>query len=121
MDITTTKVFDGTTIAASGNLTSDPINLQGMGNQGIFSLYIYETGDGTGKWTYLLSPDGASFVEFTDAADLIVEAFVKTSGPGGDGKDIVSFNPEVAPILKIKALETGGANTIAPVAYLIVK
>jgi len=121
MDITTKKIFSGTEVAAGGSSESDAINLQGYANDGIFSLYIYETGDGTGQWTYELSADGSNFVEFSEATDIISSAFVNTSGPGGDGKDVIQFTPELAPFIKIKVTETGSSETLSPIAYLCIK
>ncbi len=121
MDITTKYIFTGSEIAAGESSESDTINMQGMANDGVFSIYIYETGDGTGQWTYELSINGVDFVEFTDSADIISSAFVRTSGPGSDGKDIIQFTPELAPFIKIKVTETGSSDAISPVAYLAIK
>lgn len=121
MDITTKYIFNGASITADTSSESDPINLQGMANDGVLSLYIYEAGDGTGQWTYMLSPNGSDYVEFTDAADIIAAAFTKISGPGADGYDIIQFSPELAPFIKIKVTETVKSDAITPVAYLIIK
>lgn len=121
MDITTKKLFDGTSIAASASLTSVAVSVQGYGKDGLASLYIYETGDGTGQWTYLLSADGDDYIEFIDAADMISAGFLKTSGPNSDGKDIIQFSPELAPFIKIKCEEVGTADAVTPVAILMIQ
>lgn len=114
------QIFDGTTIALSTSLESVVIHLRhAPAKEGLFSLYLYETGDGTAKAEYMLSNDGGkTYVTFTDAGDVIVSGFTKTSGPGGDGKDVIGFSPELATHMKILITETAGANAIAPVAHL---
>lgn len=124
--ITMTKVFNAEATAASGSSTSDPIDLRALAKIGVFSLQIEETGDGTGKWEYLLSNNYdpstglGDFFTPTGASD-IVTAFVKTTGPGSDGKDIYSFTPEVSLYLKIKVTETGGADALASSAWLAIQ
>lgn len=110
-DLYTNTIFSGELIAASGNAISTPaIDLSKV--DGFFSLQIALTGDGTAKFEYMSSNDGTNFITQTGAADQIVTGFVKTSGPGSDGKDMISFDPELCKFLKIKCTETGTANSV---------
>ena len=115
------KIFTGTSIAASGSLESAAIDLRGIANAGIFSVYNEMTGDGTGKLEYLLSVDGGvTYLEPSGASD-IASGITKTSGSGADGKDIYGFQPELATHMKLKWTETGGAQAITPNTWLVIQ
>ena len=105
------KIFNAITIIASGTATSVPLDLP-VHAEGFFSLQIELTGDGTAKFEYENSNDGETFITQSVAADQIVSGFTATSGPGSDGKDLISFGPEPSKNLRIKCTETGGANSI---------
>ena len=51
---------------------------------------------------------------------MIVSGFTATSGPGLDGKDIISFEPEVAKEMILKCTDTGGADSVVITAIVIV-
>lgn len=105
------EAFTAEEVAAGGSETSDAIDLRHSAPNGMFSVYVELTGDGTCKLEYLLSWDGTTYITPTGASD-IVTAHTVGSGPGSDGKDSYSFQPKVAPFMKIKATETGSADTV---------
>jgi hypothetical protein len=113
------QIWGSEEIAASGNAVTQAFGLDWYHLQGFFSLQINLTGDGTGKFQYGLSNDKSNYLYPASAGDDIVTAHVKTSGPGGDGIQIYSFDPAVSGYLKIKATETGGADTITVSAWLV--
>jgi hypothetical protein len=116
--ITTFKLFSAEAILASGSATSEAIDLRLHAPNGIFSIQYAVTGDGTVKFEYNLgSTETGDFVEPSTASD-IASSIVKTSGPGSDGKDIVSFTPELAPFMKIVVTETGTAEAVAVTLWL---
>ena len=105
------RTHNAVAIALSQNAASDIIELNRYVSNGYFSLQYYVTGDGTVKFEYQLSNDGVNFVEPSSASD-IASSITKTSGPGSDGRDLVSFSPPPAAYMKIVATETGGANSV---------
>ena len=117
--ISVIQIAGSETIALSDNFTYD-VDLVRENANGYFSIQIYITGDGTLKAEYLVSNDGTHFIEPTGATD-IFSAYTKTSGPGSDGRDIVSFEPELAGHLRIKFTETGGANSVTIDAFLAIQ
>lgn len=117
--ITNTTIFTAEAILASASSTSDAIDISMV--EGFFSLQIAVTGDGTAKFEYLASNDGTTFITQTAAGDVITSGFTKTSGPGSDGKDIVTFEPELCKFIKIKCSETGGAAAIAVTATIAIQ
>ena len=114
------KVFNAVTVAASGTSLWSGIDLNQVRPDGYFSLQVAVSGDGTAKFEYLISNDNSNYLEPSSAAD-IAAGITKTSGPGSDGKDIYSFNPEMARYLKIKITETGGANSVTITAWLAIQ
>ena len=103
--------FSSGTIAANGTYTSDAINLQNR--TGIFSIHYTVGGTGTCKLEYLVSADGTTYVEPSTASDI---ATGKTAGNYAD-----PFEPLLAPFIKIKATETGGANSITVVGHVCIQ
>ena len=87
---------------ALGHAGADVVVTDGANPVGTFSLATFN-----------------SIAVQTGAGDDIVTAHVKTSGPGGDGIQIYSFDPAVSGYIKIKATETGGADTITVSAWLV--
>lgn len=114
------KIFDAITVTASGIANSVPIELPHH-LEGFFSLQVELTGNGTGKFEYSISNDGETYITQTATADQIVSGFTKTSGPGGDGKDIITFEPEVTKKMKIVCTETGTSNSVTVTATLLVR
>lgn len=120
------ELFTGNTIAASGTLTSAPIDLNRVHPSGFFSFHMIDlTGDGTAKVTYEISnddnADGAAVWVTPSSASDIVTAHTATTGPGGDGNEHYTFNPPPARYLRIKIEETGTSDTIVPTGTLIVQ
>lgn len=103
------KLFTTQEIIAGASSTSEAIRIRHV--SGFFSIYFELTGDGTATVEYLLSHDGITYLTPVSATE-IKTGFVKTSGNGSDGKDIIPFEPELAPFMKIKITETGSADTI---------
>lgn len=119
--IHTLLLFNAAAILAGADSESTVLDLDaGYHAAGFFSLQVALTGDGTAKIEYLLSNDGVNYLEPSSGADIIL-AHTKISGPGGDGKDIYSFQPEIARYMKIKITETGGADAIAVTAVIAVQ
>ena len=107
-------VIDAQTITASGSYTSDPVNLNFLASDGVFSLHYVITGNGTAKFEYLMLNEATgTYIEPSEATDIGTGKTV--------GNDILSFTPVVGRMIKIKATETGAANTVTITAYLIIQ
>ncbi len=92
--------------------TTEPgINLRREADDGIFSIQLIVTGAGTVKVEYLLSHDGVNFLEPSSATDIIT-GFTVGSGPNADGKDIYSFEPELAPYMRLKVTEANVGSVV---------
>jgi len=115
------KIFNAVSIAASGNASSQKIDLRALACEGFFSLQYAITGDGTCKFEYLLSNEDAAttMIEPSTASD-IGSSLTKTTGPSSNGTDILSFAPALARWLQIKCTETGGANGVVITAWLTI-
>ena len=109
------KVVNAQTIAAGGTYTSAAISL--AVDVGVYSLQYAVSGNGTAKFEYNLTNDYTTYLEPSTATD-IATGIIKTSGPGADGKDIVSFSPLPAASIKIVVTETGATNTTTVSAWL---
>jgi len=109
------KVVDAQTIAAGGSYTSAAISL--AVDVGVYSLQFAVSGSGTAKFEYNLTNNYLDYIEPSTAVD-IASGITATSGPGSNGKDIVSFSPLPAASIKIVVTETGGANTTTVSAWL---
>ena len=95
------------TITKNTSVTSGAFDLREVAQDGVFSLEYLITGDGTVKIEYLLcSTATGTFVEPSTAVD-IASGLTKTSGTSG--RDIITFNPELAPFMKIKVTETSNS------------
>ena len=105
------ELFHAVTVTGSGNVTSAAVDLNRVANGGFFSIQyaVTATGAPTLKFEYLLSNDGTNFLEPSSASD-IATGVTKASGPGSDGKDVVSFAPEPARWMKIKVTESAAAD-----------
>ena len=104
------KIFDAEALLASGHEHSEALNMRSLVSEGFYEVSIqYEvTGDGEVDIEYELSHDGVSYISPLSASP-IVEGVTKTTGTGSNGKDIVSFCPELSKYMKIKITEVGGA------------
>jgi hypothetical protein len=117
--ISAIQIFDTEEIAASGNATFD-IDLERMGAEGFFSLQITLTGNGVAKGEFLLSNNNVNWIEPTGATDIFA-GFEDDDGPGADGKDLFSFEPELAKHLRIKITETGTSAKFYISAWLAIQ
>jgi len=110
-------LLDKETITAASNKVTEIIDLDLDTIEGFFSVQLIVTGGGTAKIEYMNSNLATSldtdYVVQSAAADIIVSNFTATSGPGSDGKDVISFSPEPANRMKLKVTETGGVTAIA--------
>ena len=116
----TATLFTSEVIIASAFARSEVIDLDAYVKDGFFSIQLILTGDGTAKVEYEVSNTGFDYVTQSDAEDIIVSGFTKTSGPGSDGKDLISFDVEPSSKMKIKITETGGADSITISAAVLV-
>ena len=113
----TTTLYTGKTIAAGATVTCPRVINLRQAEYGIFTLQLVLTGDGTLIIEYLLSHDGIHFVT-PATSSAIVKDFDKTSGPGSDGIDLLPFDLELAPDLKLKFEETGTTDSVVITAIV---
>ena len=105
--ITTYHLFNSETITKNTAKSSVAVDLREVAQDGIFSIEYCITGSGTAKIEYnLCSIKAGTYIEPTSGLDI---ASGLTSSSGTSGRDIVTFNPELAPFMKIKVTETGTA------------
>ena len=116
--MSTVTTHNAVSIAKNTSSTSDAVDLKARKINGYFSVQVAISGDGTAKVEYLLSNDGVTYLEPTSASD-ITSGHTKTSGPGSDGNDLFSFDPEPARYIKIKVTETGNVNSITATVTLM--
>ena len=105
----THTLMTAVTIAQSASATVPAtavpgIILREVADDGIFSIYLLTTGTGVIKVEYLLSHDESTYLEPADADD-IVTGFTVGSG-------IYSFQPEIAPYMRLKVTEDGTAEVV---------
>lgn len=107
------KIASSETIAASGSYISSPV----MMNYAVsgFAIYIEMTGDGSIDIFKYMSIDGANYIKDERA---IKRGFTKTSGPGGDGKDILYVSNIASDALKISFENTDSSNGVVVSADL---
>ncbi|HDO36185.1 MAG TPA: hypothetical protein ENH07_07830 [Nitrospirae bacterium] len=116
--IFTKEVFTAEVIAAGGSAYSSIFDLSQAGGQ--FSMQLELTGDGTAKVEWVGSNDGTTFLKPNNAND-IVTAFIKTGGPGSDGKHIYGFVVSLVKFMKIKVIETSTTDPITVTATLAIQ
>jgi hypothetical protein len=113
MNKITIKPLYKSAIAASGSWTSETIDLAKLSNEYKLSIQAVITGDGTVTIDILASNDGVNFV---DTATDVLAGATKTGGPGSDGKyapiNLSTAMLKYARYFKVRATETGGANTV---------
>lgn len=119
-EITVHNSFYTTAVSASGTADSSVIDLSRLKPEGYFSLQLAVTGSGTVKVQYMLSNDGTNYVIPSSATD-IVTGFTSSSGPGSDGKDVFSFQPEIAKYIKLRVTETGGSSSATVTGTLAIQ
>ena len=104
------------TIGTSSTFVSDGISLGGVHNG--FSIYVEVTGDGSVDFFHYISLDGRNFVKQTRA---IKRGFTKTSGPGGDGKDVFAIPVMPCDAIKIEAENTDGSNAVTVTTKILMR
>ena len=106
--------------AAAGTTTwSDPIRIPA--GFSVFNLKWEITGGGSVTWVYSLSESHAGdyVIPSGTSTTKIAVSGTSTSGSNADGLDCASFQPEVAPYLKIGAVEYRGTATALD-AWLVI-
>ena len=107
--IETFTLFHNQAISAGSAAVSEHICLDCQFLTGKFSLQARVAGDGEARFDYELSNN---LVDFVTGASSIATGVTKTSGPGGDGKVLFGFTPEIGEFIRIKVAETGSSNPI---------
>lgn len=114
--VSTARIFTNQSIAGRGISDSDPWQIKLFAINGFFSVNLKVTGTGAVELSYLLSHDGVTYLPPSSAAS-IVAGF--TSSSGTSGQDIFSFSPEIAPWIKIRAINrSAAASTVVANAWL---
>jgi hypothetical protein len=119
--IRTEKIFDAEVIAKSTATSTDAIDLGADRPIGDLSIQLELTGDGTATVSWTGSLDGTDYLVPNGDTGTIIAGFVKTSGPGGDGKHIYPFDMSIIRFIKITVTETGTANPVTVTATLAVQ
>ena len=113
----TTTMYTGYTIAAGVTVVCPKtVNLR-QAEYGIFTLQLVLTGSGTLTVTYLLAHDGVHFLTPVTASEIVVD-FTDTSGPESDGVDLIPFDLELAPQLKLVFEETTTTDSVTVTAIV---
>ena len=113
----TTTLYTRKVIAKSEKLVCPrTVNLR-QAEYGIFTMQLILTGDGELTVTYLLSHDGIHFLTPATSSEIVAN-FVVTDGPEGDGVDLIPFDLELAPQLRLQFEETSGANPVIVTAII---
>lgn len=117
--ITCYHLFSTETVTKNTNESSVAVDLTQIAQDGIFSVLYTITGSGTAKieYTVCATKDG-TFIEPSGASDI---ASGLTSSSGTSGVDLVSFEPELAPFMKIKLTETGTAADVVVDLWLFIQ
>ncbi|OEU68462.1 MAG: hypothetical protein BBJ57_07230 [Desulfobacterales bacterium PC51MH44] len=101
-----TKAFEGEVLIASGTADSEPIDLREIAQNFNFSVHYIITGTGTLKIEYLIcsTKDGTYLDIGTDIG--------ATLGAGSSILPFAADEPVLAPWMKIRITEDGGANGV---------
>lgn len=117
--ITCYHLWTANSIAAGQNESTVAIDLREVAQDGIFSVLYTISGTGTAKLEYTVcATNDGTFVEPSGAADI---GSSLTASSGTSGVDLVSFEPELAPFMKIKATETGSSNAVVVDLWLFIQ
>lgn len=114
-------LFSAQVVPAGHSVTSDPVNLSNILAVGQLGIQLGVTGDGIITVSYLLSINGADFIPADGTGVDVLTEFTKTGGPDSDGKFMYPLGPMVAPEIKIKITETGGADPATVSLWLAVQ
>ena len=116
-DVVVTKVFTAKVVAASESALSGVIDMGSLSQEGNCGLQVALTGDGTATFEAVVSNHLDDFIRPSTSA-AIKTGFVKTSGPGSDGKDAFGFSIVPHRYMKIQITETGTSDSVTVTAYL---
>jgi len=112
--IWTFDVFSAEEIEASGNASSDAIDLRGKAPNDRFAIAYTVTGSGELRLEYLTCYYlGGTYFEPSEGLEIGAGIIA--------GSDLIEFSPLLTPFIKIKAYETGGAETATITAVLLTK
>lgn len=112
-------LWTSNSIAAGQNESTVAIDLRKIAQDGTFSIKYTVTGTGTCKFEYVLCDTASgTFVEPSGASDI---ASSITAASGTSGTDWVSFDPIIAPFMKIKCTETGSSNAVVVTLKLFIQ
>ena len=107
----TTTLYTGYTVAAGVTVVCPKtVNLR-QAEYGLFSLHLIVTGSGTLTVTYQLAHDGIHFITPVTASEIVVD-FGETDGPESNGVDLIPFDLELAPQLRLQFEETGSSDIV---------
>jgi len=104
--VTTTRIFNGEALTASGSALSDEIDLRQFRPDGSATVQVAVTGDGTFKIEWLGSNDGKNFVTPDSVAE-IATGLTKTPG-----NEIYAFTISQVKFIKFKITETGTSDPV---------
>ena len=109
------SVSGTTTITASGNVSSDPIDLGKMKPEGYFTLILTTAGASSDvKAEYLLcDTETGTYYEPSEASDIVASH--------SPGTAHYSFSPALGMFMKIKITETAGNDVTAFTAIIIIQ
>ena len=97
-------------VAKAATVTSEPIDLREIAQDGIFSIEYLISGEGIATIAYTVcSTKSGTYFTPTNAV-AIVTGLTKTSGDGA-GHGGLTFNPEMYPFMKITVTETKNSGT----------
>jgi hypothetical protein len=116
-DVEVTKVFTAELIAASGSALSGLVDMGDVSRNGNAGIQVELTGDGTATIEALVSNHLDDFIR-PSTMPAIKTGFVKTSGPGLDGKDGFNVSLITYRYLKIRVTETSTSDSVTVTAYL---
>lgn len=111
-DITVKNIWSSESISAGAGVTSSAYDLGSFGDNGFVSLQVEVAGTGVSiAFDYIVSNSGIDYLKpsATSYGGSIANQFTATSGTDSDGKDLITFEPELARFIKICANETASS------------
>jgi len=113
----TTTLYTGKVIGAGATVVCPKIINLRQAEYGIFTLQLVVTGDGALTVTYQLAHDGVHFLTPITASEIVVN-FTDVSGPETNGVDLIPFDLELAPQLKLVFVETTESDPVTVTAIV---
>uniref|UniRef100_A0A6M3KIC0 Uncharacterized protein n=1 Tax=viral metagenome TaxID=1070528 RepID=A0A6M3KIC0_9ZZZZ len=102
-EVTVRKIFSAEAVSNT-TVYSDVFDLGSFAQSGIFALQV-EVSGATITANYELSNNNVDFLTPSTGAAISTD-FTPASGPGADGKDIISFQPEPSRFMRIAVTES---------------